>query len=64
LHEELVGIILRGRADEVERVIRDLERNDMIKLIYVRRAELGSFLLIIETHKKGGKLCHERFISR
>jgi len=61
MHDALIGVVLRGPADEIESIIRDLERNKKIRLIYVRHAEPSSFLLVVETQRtKGGRPYHER----
>ena len=61
MHDALIGVVLRGPTNEIEKIIRDLERNKNIRLIYVRHANPGSFLLVVETQRaKGGRLCHER----
>lgn len=52
-NETLFGIVFRAPSIRGEELIKLLENDPAIRLVYVRRAPADSYLLIIETRKEG-----------
>lgn len=59
----LVGIVIRGASERIEQTLKTIEKDRAIEVVYVRRADPDSFLLIVETKrvKREGNL---NFASR
>jgi nitrate reductase NapAB chaperone NapD len=51
--EVLAGIVVRGRTMLIEKLIDQIENMRGVEVVYVRRAHPSSFLLVIETTRKG-----------
>jgi|GEM_PF-6011329 len=49
----LLGIVLGGRRDVLEKIVSNLEQRADVKLYYVARANPNSFLVIVKAKKKG-----------
>lgn len=50
--EEIVaGVIMRGIATKIEKVIDFIEAEPGVEIVYARRAPSSSYLLIVETRK-------------
>ena len=60
--ETIVGVVLRGSLSRIERIIKSLEKDETIRLVYVRRANPGAFLIIVETRKvRGGGMLNAEY---
>jgi hypothetical protein len=52
--DELIvaGVILRGFASKIERIIDVIEREPGVELVYARRAPFDAFLLLVQTKRE------------
>lgn len=51
--ESTIGFIVKGPRSRLNEIVRELERDKTVKLVYVKRpTEEGSFLLIIEAKRQ------------
>ncbi|MEM2189704.1 MAG: hypothetical protein QXG35_10315 [Nitrososphaerota archaeon] len=53
VNETLFGVVFRAPSIRGEELIKLLENDPGIRLVYVRRAPADRYLLIIETRKDG-----------
>ena len=53
VNETLFGVVFRAQNNRGEELVKLLENDPAVRLVYVRRAPADRYLLIIETRKDG-----------
>jgi len=52
MSEQTIGLVLRGEKSRLERLVRDIERDEKLKILFIKRPRYEDpFLLIIELKK-------------